>query len=67
MGLPRGSQIYIGLYRENMKKIFLSETTETRALIFDMKHLLVDLYHVCSNYTPGGQNGTAVWGGGSHV
>ena len=36
-----------------MKKIFLSETTRPRALIFGMKHHLVDLYQVCSNYTPG--------------
>ena len=27
---------YIGLYRENMKKIFYSETTGPRALIFGM-------------------------------
>ena len=37
-----------------MKKIFLSETTRPRALIFGMKHHLVDLYQVCSNYIPGG-------------
>ena len=36
-----------------MKKIFLSETTRPRALIFGIKHHLVDLYLVCSNYTPG--------------
>ena len=27
---------YIGLYRENVKKIFLSETTGPKALIFGM-------------------------------
>ena len=34
-----------------MKKVFLSEPTRQRALIFDMK--LVDLYQVCSNDAPG--------------
>ena len=37
---------------KNMKKIFLSETIRPRALIFGMKHDLVDLYQVCSNYAP---------------
>ena len=41
---------YIGLlYRENMKKIFLSETTRPSWLIFGLWHHLVDLYQVCSN------------------
>ena len=48
---------YIGLYREKHENIFLSETTRPRALIFGMKHHLVDLYQVCSNLTPGGKNG----------
>ena len=56
--------LYIGLYRENHEKIFLSETTRPRALIFGMKHYLVDLQKVCSNYTPGAKNGTP---GGSHA
>ena len=43
---------YIGLYRQNVKKIFLSETTRPGALMFGMLHHLVDLYQVCSNYTP---------------
>ena len=42
----------IGLYREKQGKIFLSETIRLRALIFGMKHHLVDLYQVCSNYAP---------------
>ena len=50
---------YIGLYRENGKKIFFSETTEPRALIFGMKHHLVNLYQVCSNNTPGARKGLA--------
>ena len=33
---------YIGLYRENMKKIFLSETTRPRAMIFRLWHYPVD-------------------------
>ena len=36
-----------------MKKNFLSETTRLRALMFGMKHHLVNLYQVCSNYIPG--------------
>ena len=50
---------YIGLYREIHEKIFLSETIRLRALIFGIKHCLVGLYHVCSNYTPGAKNGPA--------
>ena len=41
--------LYIGLYRENMKKI-LSETIRSRALIFGMYNHLEALYQVCSNY-----------------
>ena len=44
---------YIGLYRENHEKIFLSETTIPRSLVFVMAHYLVNLYQVCSNYTLG--------------
>ena len=47
---------YIGFNREKHEKIFLSETTRPRALIFGMKHHLVDLYQVCSNKTPGAKN-----------
>ena len=55
----------IGLYRENIENIFLSETTKPRALIFGMQHhLVVDLYPVCSNYGPGAKIGPAL---GSHV
>ena len=53
---------YIGLYREQHEKIFLSETTRPRALIFGMKYHLVDLYQVCSNYSPGFKNGPAPGG-----
>ena len=49
---------YIGLYRENHEKIFLSETTRRRALIFGMKHHLVFLCQVFfSNYMRGARNG----------
>ena len=48
MGPPRGHIFCIDLYRENMKNI-LSETTGPRALIFGIKHHLVDLYQFCSN------------------
>ena len=33
---PGGHMLYISLYKENMKKIFLSETTWPKALIFGM-------------------------------
>ena len=35
------------------EKIFLSETRRPRLLIIGIKHHLVDLYQVCSNYSPG--------------
>ena len=41
MALPRGHIVYIGLYGENLEKIFLFETTRPRVLIFGMKHHLV--------------------------
>ena len=44
---------YIGFYRENHEKIFLSETARPKVLIFSMKHHLVNVYQVCSNNTPG--------------
>ena len=50
---------YIGLYRENVKKLFLSETTGPKALISGMYYHLVDLYQICSNYSPGAKNGPA--------
>ena len=42
-----------------MKKIFLSETTRPRVLIFGMQYHLVYLYQVCSNNIPGAKNGSA--------
>ena len=57
MAPPRGNMIYIGLYREKDETIFLSETTMSRAMIFGMKHHLVILYQVWSNYISGAKNG----------
>ena len=57
MAQPQGSHIYIGLYRGNMEKKLLSETIRLRALIFDICLDLVDLYQVCSSYTPGAKIG----------
>ena len=52
---------YIGVYRENLKKI-LSETTRPRALIFGKQHHLVGLYQFFfQNIAPGTKNGPA-WG-----
>ena len=47
---------YIGLYREKHEQIFLSETIRPRALIFGMKHSLVDLYQVFPIKTLGLKN-----------
>ena len=51
----RGIMFYISCYRKKHEKILLS-----RALIFAMYYLLVDLYQVCSNYAPGAKNSTAL-------
>ena len=47
-----------------MKKILLSETTRLRALIYGMKHHLVNLYTDSLNYIPGAKKGLAL---GSYV
>ena len=57
---PKDHTLYIGLYRENYEKIFLSETIRPRALIFGMKHHLVDLYQVNLNCAPGAKNDSAL-------
>ena len=51
---------YIGLYREKHEIFFLSETTKPKALRFGMRHHLVDLYQVWSNYIPAAKNGPAL-------
>ena len=66
MAPPRGHMFNIGLYREKREKIFWSETTKPSTLIFCMKHHLVNLYQVCSNYFPGAKNGLAPGSHGLH-
>ena len=56
MDIPWGRMFYIGLYRSKHERFFLSETIFHSALIFGIKHYLVDLYKVCSNYSPGAKN-----------
>ena len=50
MARHRGHMFYICLYWK-IEKIFLSETTRPRFLIFGI--YLVDLYQVYTNYAPG--------------
>ena len=45
--------------RRKILKFFFSETRKCRALIFGMKHLLVDLYQDCSYDAPGIKTGLA--------
>ena len=45
--------------RRKTLEFFFSETRECRALIFGMKHLLVDLYQDCSYDAPGVKTGLA--------
>ena len=45
--------------RRKTLKFFFSETRKCRALIFGMKHLLVDLYQDCSYDAPGVKTGLA--------
>ena len=45
--------------RRKILKFFLSETRKCRALIYGMKHLLVDLYKHCSYDAPGVKTGLA--------
>ena len=56
--------LYIGLAKGKHVKIFVSETTRTKALIFRIKHHLVDHHQVSSNYVPRTENRPAP---GSHV
>ena len=55
MVLSQGATCFTQAYGKH-EKIFLYETTNHRALIFDMKYNLVDLYQLCSSYTPGAKN-----------
>ena len=45
--------------RRKTLKFFFSETRRHRALIFGMKHFLVDLYQDCSYDAPGVKTGLA--------
>ena len=54
-------QLFSSLVCKGLNDIF-SETTRPRALIFGMKHCLVDLYQIHSNGAPGVQNGPATGG-----
>ena len=56
---PVSHMFDIGLYRGKHGKIFWSETIRARALVVGMKHVLVDLFQVCSNYAPGAKIGLA--------
>ena len=49
--------------RRKILKFFFSKTRKCRALIFGMKHLLVDLYQDCSYDVPGVKTGPALGGG----
>ena len=48
LGVTCFALTYIGKH----DKIFLSETTRNRALLFGMQNHPVDYYQVCSNYVP---------------
>ena len=56
MAPPQGSHVLHRLIKGKPWKIFLFETIRPRALIFNVKHYLEDLYQVCSNYTPVAKN-----------
>ena len=60
MVLSQGATCFTQAYGKH-EKIFLHETTNHRALIFDMKYYLVDLYQLCSSYTPGAKNVPPQW------
>ena len=56
---PGGSQVRNRGTEKETLKFFFSETRKCRALIFRMKHLLVDLYQDCSYDAPGVKTGLA--------
>ena len=58
-GPTSSHMFYIGLYREQHEKIFLSETTRPIALIFGMEYHLGNLYQLSLNYSPWAKNGPA--------
>ena len=56
---PRGPKFKTKEQRRKTLKFFFSETRECKALIFGMKHLLVDFYQDCSYDAPGVKTGPA--------
>ena len=62
MAPPQESHVLHRLIYVTHGKIVLSETTRPGALIVGMQHHLVELYQVCSNYTPGNKNDPAPGG-----
>ena len=56
---PAGHKFETQEQRRKTLKFFFSETGKCRALIFGMKHLLVDLYQDCSYDAPGVKTGLA--------
>ena len=56
---PRGHKFETYEQRRKTLKFFFSETRKCKALIFGMKHLLVDLYQDCSYDAPGIKTGPA--------
>ena len=53
---------YIDLYYENREKIFLSDTSRSRALIVDIRHLLVRFYQFYSSWVFWTKGGPALRG-----
>ena len=58
-GPAQGVTGFRWVYTGKHEQIILSETTRSRALLFDMKHHQVDLFQVYSNYALGAKNGPA--------
>ena len=60
--MPRGSQLGTQGQKRKTSKFFFSETGFHEALIFGMKHLLVDLHNYCSYDVPWVKTGPTPWG-----
>ena len=57
MSPPLGSHVLHRITLGKHDKLFLSETTRTKAMILGMQHHPVYLYEVGSNYTSGACHG----------
>ena len=55
-GPTPGSHVLHRLIQGKKEQIFLSEATRPKALIFGMKHHLMDFNLVCLNYAHGTKN-----------